>query len=123
MSDQLVISTAAAYGGTVIVALDGELDLLTVQRAQEVLCDQVEAGARRLVADLSGLRFIGTLGTRLLLDVQALLMAQGGSIALARPQPQVARLLQLTGADQRIPVYDSIGAAVRGQVPLPGHAP
>lgn len=123
MSDQLAISMAAAYGGTVVVALDGELDLLTVQRAQEVLCDQVEAGARRLVADLSGLRFIGTLGTRLLLDVQALLMAQGGSIALARPQPQVARLLQLTGADQRIPVYNSISAAVRGQVPLLGHAP
>jgi hypothetical protein len=58
-----------------------------------------------------------------LLDTQAVLIAQGGSMALARPQRLVARVLQLTGTDQYIPVYDTVSGAVRGRVPVPSRAP
>jgi hypothetical protein len=36
----------------------------------------------------------------------------GGALALVAPQPVVARLLSLVGADQLIPVYDSLDAAL-----------
>lgn len=123
MSDQLAISVAAAHGCTIVVALNGELDLRTVPQARKVLTDQVRARAHRIVVDLSGLHVMGMLGARALLDTQALLMAQGGSIALARPRQQVAQVLELTGTDQRIPVYQSISAAIRGQVPILTRAP
>lgn len=122
-SEQLAISTAAAHGGTVVVILHGQLDLRTVQQARDVLALHVTAGVRRIVVDLSCLQFMGMTGARALLDTQALLLAQGGSMALARPQRLVARVLQLTGADQYIPVYDTISGAVRGRVPIPSRAP
>ena len=118
MSDQLTISVTHTGGCTAVVALNGELDLRTVLQAREVLCAQVDAGVHRLVVDLSGLRFIGLLGAHLLWDIQVLLIARGGSMALACPQRRVARALQLTGTDQRIPVYDSLGGAVSGRVRL-----
>jgi anti-anti-sigma regulatory factor len=37
---------------------------------------------------------------------------QGGVLSLASPQASVARVLQLTRADQLIPVYDSVADAI-----------
>ena len=120
---QLAISVRAGRGGTVVVALHGELDVPTVQRAWDVLCAQVEAGSRRIVVDLSCLQFMGVAGARVLVETQALLIAQGGSMALACPERPVARVLQLTGADQRIPVYNTVSSAIRGRIPLPSRVP
>lgn len=122
-SEQLTISTAAAHGGTVVVTLHGQLDVRTVPQARDMLAFQVTAGVRRIVVDLSGLEFMGIAGARVLLNTQALLLAQGGSMAVARPQRLVARVLQLTGADQYVPVYATISGAVRGRVPMPSRAP
>lgn len=116
MSDQLTVSVAAARGHTVVVALRGELDHRTVLLARDALCAQVDAGVHRLVVDLSGLGFIELLGAHLLRDIQTMLMARGGTMALACPQRRVIRVLELTGIDQLIPVYDSIGGAARGQL-------
>jgi anti-anti-sigma factor len=120
---QLTISTAAAHGCTVVVTLHGQLDLRTVRQAQETLSAHIAAGVHRVVVDLSYLQFMAVAGTRALLETQTLLMARGGSMALACPQPLVARVLQLTGIDQQIPIYDTTGGAVRGRVPIPSRAP
>jgi anti-anti-sigma regulatory factor len=40
------------------------------------------------------------------------LKASGGALALVAPQPVVARLLSPAGADQLIPVYGSLDAAL-----------
>jgi anti-sigma B factor antagonist len=121
--EQLTISTVAAHGRTFVIVLRGQLDVRTVEQARDTLAMQVAAGMRRMVADLSGLQFMGVAGARALLDTQALLIAQGGSMALARPQRLAARVLQLTGTDQYIPVYDTVSGAVRGRVPVPSRAP
>ena len=123
LNEQLTISTAAAHGSTVVVTLHGQLDLRTVQQARDMLAVHVAAGVRRMVVDLSCLRYMGVAGARAMVGAQALLIAQGGSMALARPQPPVARILQLTGTDQYIPVYDTISGAVQGRVPMPSRAP
>ena len=38
----------------------------------------------------------------------AVLIVRGGILALVSPQPVVARILELTGADQIIPVYGTL---------------
>jgi len=121
--DQLAISTAAADGRTVVVALHGHLDLRTVQQARDVLVGHAAARVRRIVVDLSRLQFMDVPGARALLEAQGELIGQGGSMALACPQRPVGRVLELTGTDQYIPVYRTITGAVRGRVPLPRRAP
>lgn len=118
MVDQLTIS-ALSVGGCPVVRLRGEVDLNTAGQVRDVLTGQVKAEARRVVVDLSRLGYIGSLGIHALLDAQADLMAGGGSLAVACPRPVVARVLELTGADQRIPVYGTVAAAVAARVECP----
>jgi anti-anti-sigma factor len=39
------------------------------------------------------------------------LSVRGGTLVLVSPQPVVARILELTGADQLIPVYATVSEA------------
>ena len=116
MGDQLTVSVSSV-DGCMVLTLAGELDVSTVGRWRDVLAGLVEAGPDRVVVDLSGLRLMEPRGVHVLVEAQEALMARGGSMAVACPNGMVARVLGLTGADQRIPVYGSVRAAVRGNVP------
>jgi anti-anti-sigma factor len=118
MSDQLTVAVSSV-DGCAVVALSGESDMNTVRHVRQVLSAQVEAGTRHLVVDLSELRYMESLGMRALLEAREALIARGGTIALACPQRVVARMLELTGIDQRIPVYLSVRAAAAGDAGPP----
>jgi anti-anti-sigma factor len=47
-------------------------------------------------------------GMQVLLGVRTVLNVRNGSLSVVAPQPVVARILELTGADQYIPVYGSL---------------
>jgi anti-anti-sigma factor len=49
---------------------------------------------------------------QVLLDIRVLMHDRGGKLVLARPQNTVARVLNLVGADQLIPVYPSVEEAI-----------
>jgi anti-anti-sigma factor len=115
VTDQLVVSVSVRERCTV-VALCGESDMNTVGQVRDVLAAQVRSGTRRVVLDLSGLRFMGSLGMHALLGAEEALTARGATMALVCPQRPVARVLELTGTDQRIPVYDSLKHAAEGQL-------
>ena len=67
--------------------------------------------ARRLILDLSGLAFMDSTGMQVLLGPRTVLSVRGGTLVLVSPQPVVARILELTGADQLIPVYATVSEA------------
>lgn len=94
-----------------LVALAGECDLQTGRKLRDVLTSEVSRGARRLILDLSALGFMDSTSMQVLLSVRTVLHVRGGAMALVAPQPVVARILELTGADQLIPVYDSLDEA------------
>ena len=77
----LDISVAAGQAGPVLT-LSGEADLTTVAELTEALTAQLAIGARHLTVDL----------------------------ALAHPQPVVARALSLLGVDQAIEIRDGMSA-------------
>lgn len=117
MGDQLTVSVSSV-DGCAMVALAGESSVSTVSQWRDVLAGLVEAGPDRVVVDLSGLRSVAAAGAHVLVEAQEALMARGGSLAVACPDGAVTRVLGMTGADQRIPVYGSVREAVRGNVPL-----
>ncbi len=65
---------------------------------------QLAGGTRQLTIDASGLRFADSASIRALVLAARTLQGQGGSLVLLRPQPPVARMLELIGADQVITV-------------------
>jgi anti-anti-sigma factor len=50
-------------------------------------------------------------GVQVLLDIRVMMHERGGKLALAAPQSTVARVLNLVGADQLIPVYSTVEEA------------
>lgn len=84
--------------------LSGEADLSTLGQLRDALNDQISGGARQLTVDLSGLRFADSSSIRALTDAHLALRAQGGTLELVDPQPNVARILVLLGIDQVLTV-------------------
>ena len=111
--DELRISVTAGTAHT-LVTLDGECDLNTGRQLRDVLTSEVSRGAQRLIVDLSALTFMDSTGMQVLLSTRSVLAVRGGTLVLVAPQPVVARILELTGANKIIPVYDSLEDAQTG---------
>ncbi len=105
--DELKISVTAGPAHT-LVTVAGECDLHTGRQLRDVLTSEVSRGVRRLILDLSELAFMDSTGMQVLLSARTVLIVRGGILALVSPQPVVARILELTGADQIIPVYGTL---------------
>ena len=102
-------STGEAYA---VVVLSGEVDATNSEELYNVLESVVLQHPRLLIVDLSALSFMDSTGLRMLLRSSRELDQQGGVLSLAAPQVSVARVLQLTRADQLIPVYESVADAI-----------
>jgi anti-anti-sigma factor len=107
------VSAPEVAGATyTVVVLAGEVDATNSDELYGVLESVVTQQPRLLVVDMSELSFMDSTGLRMLLRSTRALDQQGGVLALAAPQIAVARVLQLTRADQLIPVYDSVADAI-----------
>lgn len=103
-------------GEWVVLAPIGEVDLSTAPRIRQEGVRAVAAGARHLVIDLGGVDFMDSLGVGVLVALRKRVASVGGSLRLARPEPQVRRVLSLAGADQVMDVVGSLDDAVAAPV-------
>lgn len=101
--------TVAAGGSGPVVTLSGEADLTSVAELSDVLAGQVSGGSRHLTVDASGLQFADSASIRALLLAGRTLKERGGALVLVRPQPVVARVLALMGAEQVITIRGGAG--------------
>jgi anti-anti-sigma factor len=86
-------------GATVVVRLDGDLDITSMPLLQAVV-DQVLAPRRRppcahLVVDMSGVGFADASGISPLLLARAMLARRGGQVELRHCRRAVLRLVRL----------------------------
>jgi anti-sigma B factor antagonist len=115
-SRSLDVSVSAEDDGEksyVLVALAGQADVNACEQLRQVLL--AEAGRRtRVVVDVSGVDFMDSSCTQVLLGASRLLDEQGGLLELVSPRRVVARMLQLAGVDEMIPVYRTVAEALAG---------
>jgi len=83
-------------GPEVVVRIEGDLDLDTAPLAQATVL-QALAGAERVCLDLSGVRFFGAAGVRVVLAAQLHAAERGRAFRLAGVHGITARVLALTG--------------------------
>jgi anti-sigma B factor antagonist len=81
----------------VIVALDGELDIASIDVVQPALAELHAARWASLVLDLRELTFIDSTGLWLLLAAEREAQRVGGEFAIVDGSPAVARLLEIVG--------------------------
>ena len=120
------LNTSASAGADgPIVALSGEADATTAAELRQTLATQLDTGATQLdtgarlvTVDASGLSFLDSASLRVLILAARALRGRHGRLVLARPQPLVARLLEITGADRLLDVRELSGLAA--VTPCPG---
>jgi anti-anti-sigma factor len=94
-------------GATVVVRLDGELDITSMPLLQTVV-DQTLAARRRppctlLVVDMSGVGFADASGISPLLLARAMLARRGGRVELRHCRRAVLRLVRLLDVGDMLP--------------------
>jgi anti-sigma B factor antagonist len=85
----------------------GSLDLATVPVLAQQLEELREAGFRRLIVDLGGLRFMDSSGLHLALRWHAAAQQDGFEIGFTPGPPAVQRVFELAGMSERLPFIRS----------------
>jgi anti-anti-sigma factor len=97
--------SAERHDDTVVIVLQGELDLATAPELERVADDALATPCAKLVIDLRELTFLDSSGMRAFLRIQAKL---GDGVVLALiPGPQaVQRVFELAGLTAALPFRD-----------------
>ena len=109
--DQLRVSVSGG-DSYIVVTLAGESDVYTYDQLRGALEAEAAKRPALLIVDLAGLEFMDSTGVQVLLDIRVMMSEHGGKLVLSRPENTVARVLNLVGADQLIPVYPSVEEAI-----------
>ena len=87
-----------------MITLSGEVDLSTLAELSDLITAQLAGGTVHLTIDVSGMSFADSASMRVLMLAAMTLRKRGGGLVLLRPQPALARLLEIMDADQVITV-------------------
>jgi anti-sigma B factor antagonist len=97
--------------GFAVVTVSGELDIVTSRRFDECLAE-----ARRddvhIIIDLSAVDFMDTGSLAVIVGHWKQVMAAGGTLALAGARYRYTKTLWITGLADRLPMYDTVDAAI-----------
>jgi anti-sigma B factor antagonist len=92
----------------VVIAVPGELDLATAPRLKWPLVDAIDAGARVLIVDLSGVTFMDSTALGVLIGIRRTLKL-GSRLAIVCTDPEVLKIFEISGLDavfQIFPIFD-----------------
>ena len=114
---ELEVSSAA--DGVVTCTVIGELDVASAPKLRQAIVRIVgeSEGPPLVVVDLAGVDFLDSTGLGVLLGGLKRVRARGGALALARAEPQVRKVFDVTRVVEILPLHDELDdavAAVRG---------
>jgi anti-anti-sigma factor len=105
------IDTITVDDRTVVVLVDGELDLWSAPALKRALCDQLADGRKHLVVDLSAVSFMDSTALGVLLGIDRRLSTDE-RLVLAQPGTGVLRLFELSGVAAGMRIFPSREAAI-----------
>jgi anti-anti-sigma factor len=93
---RLSVSAVHRSGGVRLVVA-GEVDVVSAGRFREYLSGALDLRPTSLTVDLSGVPFLDSTGLSALVYAHQRARAEGVTLVVADPRPQVHRLLDVTG--------------------------
>ncbi len=87
----------------------GELDHATAEQLRGPLLEAIAGGADGILVDLSECHFIDSTGLSVLVEARRLLGDRNGgpSFGICCADPQVRRLLEITGLDRALEMHET----------------
>ena len=115
----LSLTSRTNRGGYVIAALSGDLGAESGPALREQILGLLRA-ASHLIIDLSAVEHADASGLATLVGSGRRARLLGGTLRLAAPSPEVARVLSASGMNRHLDIFPTIRAAITGQSKLPG---
>ena len=115
MSSLSVAVEAREHAGRpyTMVTLAGQVaDVIARRRLGRALETCAHDGPRQLVLNLAKLESIDSAAVRELVKASQIARALGGGLAIFGLRPEIAETIELMGADQLIPLYDTAEEAL-----------
>lgn len=98
-------------GGVTRVALEGRLDIEGAQ-AIDLRMNVIAGRAQRLLVDLSGVAFLGSMGLRSLVVPAQVIKRRGGKTVLFQPTSMVEEVLRASNISFLIPICQDMESAL-----------
>jgi anti-anti-sigma factor len=105
-------------GRHVVVTMPDEIDLANSGDLDVLLAGVAAESPEVMTIDLTGTAFCDSAGVSVLAHASRLVTADGGELRLALGHSPVARIIQLIGLDQIVPVYHDVRQSL--DTPRPG---
>lgn len=97
------------------ISISGELDQATAGELREPLQEAIAGGTRAVMIDMQNCGFIDSTGLGVIVEAWKSLEERNGAAAglsICCPEPEVRRLLEVTGLDQAIAIRDTREEAI-----------
>lgn len=99
-------------GSVITVHIAGSVDGLTAEPLQQVFARALEAGHHQLVADFGAVDYTSSAGLRVLLGTVKRARSGGGDLRLAGTNPDVRKVLDLSGFTAILKLFGTVDDAV-----------
>ena len=108
---RLGLSTRAE-SRSVIVAIEGELDIATADDLREHVQQAMDEHGPWLILDLSALDFMDSSGLNVIINAYRTVREQNGSLSLAALNERVTKVVRLVGLHRQVPVHKTVSTAI-----------
>jgi anti-sigma B factor antagonist len=101
--------------GVRVFAISGELDQATASDLRQPLQEAIDSETRAVVIDMTKCGFIDSTGLGVIVEAWKAMQERNGDgarFAICCPEPEVKRLLEVTGLDQAIALRDTREEAI-----------
>jgi anti-anti-sigma factor len=110
-------------GRHAIVTMPGETDMINAPDVAELLSTAAAGSPEVITADLTATVFCDSAGVEVLARARDMAAARGAEFRLALGGSPVARILQLTGLDEVMPLYRDVPHSLATPAARPARAP
>jgi len=107
----LTISVTPRKEGGVVISPTGRLDTSTAPAFESAVDKLLAEKVAIVILDLEGVSFVSSAGIRVIFKLQKGVLKEKGIVIVSRPQPQVAKVLEVVRALPNDKIFDDIEAA------------
>jgi anti-anti-sigma factor len=112
--DELARMSLVSVEGVVVARLEGDIDISNAQELGDALLASLTNESSGLVLDLEPLEYLDSAGVHLILRLHGELRKRRQELYVVAPADAPLRVvLELTAADEVVPVFEEVGQAVR----------
>jgi anti-sigma B factor antagonist len=97
--------------GIGLIKLSGQFDIIGTGEIETKFTGYCSGDKVLVIADLSGVNFLASIGIRLLVLTAKSVASRGGKMVLLNPIPEVQNVLEITGIPDIIPIYSQLESA------------